>query len=183
LPTRKDLTAIAAAARELEIRSKAHTGAMSLVPDEQLDVRGIRHTWAMLYGLVRWGHLFTPRQALAIAAFVAGVQRAASAMNDAGLDAEFSGAVTTCLALVPNRCADFWSSLTRWISAGQKIGQTFGRQAIPMMWDFAEGVPFADISAASCGVCTMRSTCWRQMRQRDSLVARPNGVSNRTSAS
>jgi adenine-specific DNA methylase len=119
-----------------------------LVPNEKISLNEIRRISVPIYGMATWGDLFTPRQALAITAFIAGVGRAASAMADAGLDEEFARAVTTCLALVPNRCADFWSSLTRWIPTGQKIGQTFGRQAIPMVWDFVEGVPFADISGA-----------------------------------
>ena len=28
-----------------------------------------------------------------------------------------------------------------WHSSGEKIGHTFGRQAIPMAWDYAEGKP------------------------------------------
>jgi adenine-specific DNA methylase len=148
LPARRDLAAVEAARSELETRRRRHKGDVSLVPNEKISLNEIRRISVPIYGMATWGDLFTPRQALAITAFIAGVGRAASAMADAGLDEEFARAVTTCLALVPNRCADFWSSLTRWIPTGQKIGQTFGRQAIPMVWDFVEGVPFADISGA-----------------------------------
>jgi len=43
---------------------------LELVPDEKLDLRGIRHTWAMIYGMERWGDYFTPRQALALTTYI-----------------------------------------------------------------------------------------------------------------
>jgi adenine-specific DNA methylase len=66
LPTQRDLRAVTKAAEELERRKKAHAGPLSLVPDEALDVRGIRHTWAMIYGIETWGDLFSPRQLLVL---------------------------------------------------------------------------------------------------------------------
>ena len=36
------------------------------MPDEKLDTRGIRHTWAMIYGLDSWNSFFTPRQAISL---------------------------------------------------------------------------------------------------------------------
>ena len=45
------------------------------------------------------------------------------------------------LALGIGRCANYWSSLTPW--GGSFIVQTFGRQAIPMVWDYAEGNPLS----------------------------------------
>ena len=75
LPTDKDLKAVGAASRQLEKRGLAHKGKLSLVPDEKLDVRGIRHTWAMIYGLERWGDLFMPRQALVLSSLVSGSPR------------------------------------------------------------------------------------------------------------
>jgi len=39
------------------------------------------------------------------------------------------------------RCANYWSAFTPW--GGDFIVQTFGRQALPMVWDFAEANPFS----------------------------------------
>ena len=46
--------------------------------------------------------------------------------------------MTTFLAFILDRCVDFNNSLCRWSSSNQKVMSTFGRQAIPMIWDFAE---------------------------------------------
>ena len=40
------------------------------------------------------------------------------------------------------RMADGNSSLARWQNVGEKISNTFGRQALPMVWDYCEANPF-----------------------------------------
>jgi putative DNA methylase len=51
--------------------------------------------------------------------------------------------VKTVLAFAVDRQADYCSSLCRWVSSGEFFGNTFGRQAIGMVWDFAEVNPFS----------------------------------------
>jgi putative DNA methylase len=53
----------------------------------------------------------------------------------------YAEAVGVYLALGVGRSANYWSSLTPW--GGDFIVQTFGRQAIPMVWDHAEGNPLS----------------------------------------
>ena len=142
LPNERDLEAVTKAAEELEKRKRGHTGALSLVPEEHLDVRGIRHTWAMIYGIERWGDLFSPRQALALTTLcrlvgVAG--KRLSVEHKEGL----AEAVQTCLSFGLSRLGARSSSVCRWDPTPTASGviNTFSRQAIPMMWDFAEGMP------------------------------------------
>jgi hypothetical protein len=87
-----------------------------------------------LYGMTRFGDLFSPRQKVALE-FLAERIRGFSdpAMRD----------VMIC---VLGRCADYWSSNAVWASGGQFIAHTFGRQALSIVWDYAEAVPFADVS-------------------------------------
>jgi putative DNA methylase len=42
--------------------------------------------------------------------------------------------------------SDWNSSLGTWINVGEKIGHAFARQALPMVWDFAELAPFGGAS-------------------------------------
>ncbi|MBX6773123.1 MAG: DUF1156 domain-containing protein [Chloroflexi bacterium] len=99
-----------------------------------------------MYGMPTWGDAFTPRQLTAMATLSGlvreirtDVQRdaAAAGLPDADTE-EYARAVTTFLALALDRCADFNCSLSRWKPSGQQQMQLFGRQAIPMVWDFAE---------------------------------------------
>ncbi|NLE66966.1 MAG: DUF1156 domain-containing protein, partial [Lentisphaerae bacterium] len=60
-------------------------------------------------------------------------------------DAEaYATAVCTFLALAVDRTADFNNSLCRWSPSNQKVMNLFGRQAIPMVWDFAEANTLGD---------------------------------------
>ena len=115
------------------------------------------------YGLKTWGHLFTNRQLTALITFsglVHEVQAKVEAdaltagklddsiplVND-GVGAKAYGqAVGVYLAFVVDKLADICSAIASWISTLGAIRNTFARQAIPMVWDYAEGNPFSNSS-------------------------------------
>ena len=94
------------------------------------------------YGFDRWRTLFTDRQLLALGAFVREIRRCAEAMDD--YPREWREAVTACLAPSISRLADRGSALATWQNDSDKIGHTFARFALPMVWDFAESCPLSD---------------------------------------
>ena len=47
------------------------------------------------------------------------------------------------LTFACDKSADYWSSLCSWHTSGEKIRNTFGRQALAMVWDYAETNPFS----------------------------------------
>lgn len=96
------------------------------------------------YGLTRFVDLFTPRQLLSLLTIAAEVHHAHAAMLTEGMDDERAKAVTTYLGLMVDRLADFNSSLCRWVSVGDFVADTYARQALPMLWDFAEINPFGN---------------------------------------
>ena len=115
------------------------------------------------YGLKEWGDLFTPRQLVALTTFSELVGEAiARCREDAlsagmaddgiGLDAggigatAYAQAMGVYLAFATNKMADLGNSLCRWEPVAQCPRQLFGRQAIPMIWDFAESNPIGDRS-------------------------------------
>lgn len=108
------------------------------------------------YGLTKFGDLFTPRQLVALTTFSDLVEEAiercrqdavAAGMADdgIGLDAGGTGAtgyaqaVGVYLGFVLDKMADLGNSLCGWEPVAQCPRHLFGRQAIPMIWDFAEG--------------------------------------------
>ncbi|MHA7853648.1 DUF1156 domain-containing protein [Marinobacter shengliensis] len=113
-----------------------------------------------LYGLNTYGDLFTPRQLVALATFSDLVQ---DARKKAAVDAENAGltddgqslaqggsgaqaygeAIAVYLLFAINKGANLWSSITSWMSDRGAFRETFARQAIPMVWDFAEANPFS----------------------------------------
>jgi putative DNA methylase len=60
----------------------------------------------------------------------------------------YADAIATYLAFVVDRAADYGSTLATWLTDDNAIRGTFGRQALPMTWDFCEGNYFGDSSAA-----------------------------------
>jgi len=113
-----------------------------------------------LVGLRTYTSVFTPRQLtsmLTLSDLVKGVQSTirddARASGMGGEEAEaYSRTIVTFLALAVDRCSDFNNALCRWSPSNEKVMNLFGRQAIPMMWDFAE----ANILGDSVGAW---STC------------------------
>lgn len=112
------------------------------------------------FGMDHYEDLFTPRQLTALTTFSALVAEAqlkaeadavAAGMADDHLPLRNGGqgaraygeAVGVYLALILDRLADRSSSICSWDSGYVKIRNTFGRQAIPMTWDYAEGNPFS----------------------------------------
>lgn len=113
-----------------------------------------------VYGLDDWSKLFIPRQSLALTTFS---ELLDEARNQVIADAEngnlpsdtrrlrdggrgpvaYADAITTYLAFVLDKCADYWSSISTWAAPGEFVRSTFARQAIPMTWDFAETNPFS----------------------------------------
>lgn len=112
------------------------------------------------YGFQLWTDLFTSRQLVALTtlsdlvsearekvladAFDAGLP-SGERLENGGVGAEaYADAVATYLALGVSRTTDRSSSLCSWDSSRQSVRNVFGRQAIPMVWDFAEPNPFSD---------------------------------------
>ena len=75
-------------------------------------------------------------------------RRSTNEMLAEGADEGRAAAVATALALVINKVADHCSALCRWIAAPRTRGaaNTYARQALPMVWDFAEANPFGGSS-------------------------------------
>ncbi|KQQ15547.1 hypothetical protein ASF59_14575 [Methylobacterium sp. Leaf121] len=123
------------------------------------------------YGLNRWADLFTPRQLVALTTFsdlVAEARgkvladaidlnahrsqhatRTASILEDArhkagGTDlTAYADVVATYLAFAVDKASDRNTTLCAWESKMDRMRNTFGRQALPMVWDYAETNPIA----------------------------------------
>lgn len=66
---------------------------------------------------------------------------------------DYNRALTTCLGLCVSRLADFCSAQCTWFyDGGRGVKHTFGRQALQMVWDYAETAPL-NANAASWQTC------------------------------
>lgn len=120
-----------------------------------------RHFTPPSYGLENFSQLFTNRQLTALTTFSALVQEAQEkaeadavaaglpddhiAFDAGGTGARAYGeAVGVYLAFIINKLADRHSSICSWDSSRESLRNVFGRQAIPMTWDYAEANAFCD---------------------------------------
>jgi putative DNA methylase len=117
------------------------------------------------YGMTRWCDLFTPRQLVALTTFsdlvhevreqvqgdavADGLPEDGRSLREGGTGTKaYAEAVGVYLSFALSKQADLGNSLCRWEPIAQCPRQLFGRQAIPMLWDFAEGNPLGSSSGA-----------------------------------
>lgn len=95
-----------------------------------------------MYGMPTWGDAFTARQLVGLGTLSDLVTEAhqsvyAHAKRSDCAD-DYADAIGLYLALAVDKAADYNSSFSGWIPAGETLRSTFGRQAISMSWDFCE---------------------------------------------
>lgn len=103
-----------------------------------------------VFGISAYDELFTSRQLFALGAFADLVvevwNRAKGDALESGFPEQrsvaYADAVAVYCSLSVGRISQYWSNITSWHSTGEKLQPVFGRQAIPMVWDFAESNPF-----------------------------------------
>lgn len=142
LPNDADFAAVEAATAELDRRKAAWNDELTFLPEEPTPPSsGHRAVGsAAIYGMTRWCDLFTPRQLLTLTSIAAKIRD----LSKLEITSELIEPLRTILACALNREAEHSTSLCRWNSNGQKLQATFGRQAIPMLWDFCETNVFGD---------------------------------------
>ena len=116
-----------------------------------------------MYGMYTWGDAFTPRQLVALTTFSDLVVEAREKVRrdaenlqsweckvDRPLREEGAGAtayaeaVSVYLVFAISKLANIGSSITSWMSDRGAFRETFARQAIPMVWDYAEANAFSE---------------------------------------
>lgn len=112
------------------------------------------------YGLTKFSDLFTDRQIRALTtlsdliaaaherilsdALASGMPRGEKLENGGSGAEAYADAVATYLSFGISKLADWSSSICSWISQIEGVRDTFARQAIPMVWDYAEINPFSN---------------------------------------
>ena len=84
-----------------------------------------------LYGITTFGQLFTARQKIVLVELVRLISKS-----------DCSPAGRSVLALSVSRLADISNCLCRWENTKHQVRNLFTRQALPMVWDFAEASCF-----------------------------------------
>ena len=126
-----------------------------------------RNFWTFQYGLTTYGDLFASRQLVALTTFsdlvsearerIRGDAVAAGSADDekpmraGGRGATaYAEAVGVYLGIAVDKAADYNSTICGWISGGETLRNTFGRQAIPMVWDYCETNALGSATGSVC---------------------------------
>jgi len=133
-----------------------------------------RNIWCVNYGVETYEALFTSRQLVLLDCYCGLVNEIRSAIvSDAishgwnasgrrlavgGIDAEaYADAVAVYLGLGISKMTDYNCTLVSWSYSRDQAAHAFTKQAIPMIWGFAEVNPFAEAAGDLCvsleGMC------------------------------
>jgi putative DNA methylase len=113
------------------------------VPDEELPPKETLGFRVQRYGILKWGDLFNSRQKLALITFLEKVRLAYKKMIEEGYEEEYAKAVGSYLALGLGRMTDYFNTLCIWDNGQERTVHVFGRQALPMVWDYSELNPLS----------------------------------------
>ncbi len=121
------------------------------------------------YGLTTFGDLFTSRQLVALNTFcdlisdardliradavASGRKGSGEPLAEGGVGAlAYAEAVSVFFAFGISKMTDYHSTITSWHHGREIIRNAFGRQALPMTWDYTEANPFSN-STGNWGNC------------------------------
>ena len=114
---------------------------MSAVPDEELPLMsGVFNV--PLYGINTWGDLFNARQKMALITFAEKVKAVYQKLVAEDVDVEYARAVVSYLALILSRHSSYNATLCWWYTLAENGFNVFGRQALPMVFDYLEQNPY-----------------------------------------
>ena len=123
------------------------------VPETDLPEKALGFR-VQLYGMTQHQDLFTQRQLAALTTFSDLVSEtrerveADAAKMGLGKEGDYADAVATYLAFNIDQLANHQSTICGWNSTNSQMRSVFARQAIPMVWDFAESNPFCRSSGS-----------------------------------
>jgi len=121
------------------------------------------------YGLPTFKDLFTSRQLITLTTFSNLVADACQQIVRDGGSADYASALAVYLSFGIDKLTTTNSSFCSWQTEPTRLVAAFGRQAIPMIWDYAEANPF---SGAAGDYAPSRRLYCRGSRQARSRTTR-----------
>lgn len=96
-----------------------------------------------LYGFKTFGSIFNERQLVTMHTLVSCLREALEAIEAQVVDPEYRRALSLYLGLLIDRYAQRMSTVGVWHTGQETFEHPFGRQSIPMTWDYPEANPFS----------------------------------------
>lgn len=172
IATEKDIQAFNEAEQYLQTKIDNWKWLDLPLPNENItNLKGRMNVY--LYGMTKWQDLFNPRQKLALITFMDKIKFSYDKIRENcdkvgidkyGLDSGVAAKVVMgYLGIIFGRLAEKNPTISRWQNTRETASGIFGRQAIPMMWDYIEINPISgstgDWSGASDWVLRVIKHC------------------------
>ena len=113
------------------------------LPTEPIPSHSSRAIFVHLYGLTKWGDLFNSRQSLFLTMLAKYIAIAHCRLQGQLSAPHYIDAIASYMSVLLNRFATVSSTLCRWNNIVENAAGVFARQALPMLWDYAETVPLS----------------------------------------
>ena len=165
LPIDTDYYAVWSSQQRLkEVVAANRDGGLSAIPDEPTPSGGGsgagRAFSIQKYGIMEWGDLFTARQKVSLAAHIRAINQAKSDMGTIEL-----------LSLTVSHLLDRNASQCQWRPDPymETVEHVFSRQALSMMWDFAEAVPISESTGSFPHALKLFCKCLSMQQKQPSI--------------
>ena len=150
--TDKDLELYNKATEELNKYKAKSLNGIPIIPDEPLPKKGslgISPYWSNTEVQKNtWSDLFNERQLLSMVTIVKYIDELKKLLDKEIQDKDFLKAIITYIAIALDKLADLNNSLCRWEPVAQCPRNLYNKQAIGMVWDYAESVPYSNASGS-----------------------------------
>ncbi|WP_019991368.1 DUF1156 domain-containing protein [Rudanella lutea] len=133
---------------ELNVLSNVPEPQLGDRPTEQMAVGNTKQFDLCPWGFTEYGQMFSNRQLTTLLSVV-------SKLNDLKVsllntfDSEYVTSLQTYLAIWVNRIAIANTTFGVWHTKGEKLERPMGRQAIPMVFDYPESIPFCESTGSA----------------------------------
>lgn len=119
----------------------------SNIPKEPMPVKYTQALPSCTWGISKWSDLFSNRQLISINSLVEELDNIKQQIKDG----EYKKSIIVYLSILIDRILARSTSFGVWHILQETVEHPFGRQAIPMIFDYPEMNPFSDLSGAGKG--------------------------------
>lgn len=96
------------------------------------------------WGVTKWGQLFSDRQLITINGFIENYQKIFS-----NIENDYQKALAIYMSIWIDRICLYNTTFGVYESGNEKVNRIFGRQAIPMVFDYPESNPFCGVAGSA----------------------------------
>jgi adenine-specific DNA methylase len=119
----------------------------SYIPSELLPQNDSQNLKITFWGFKTFGSMFSKRQLFALQTLVAKLNQIKSELDF--FEEGYSKSIITYLGILIDRIVIKQNMFITWDTSRETISNLFGKQAIPMIFDYVEGYPFSHTSGSA----------------------------------